>query len=185
MMTFDEKQVEQLLTAIRFSSEKHRQQRRKDPEASPYINHPIQVAELLWRVGGVRDMEIVLGALLHDTIEDTATTPEEIEEIFGRSIRNLVMEVTDDHRLPKSERKRLQITEAAKQSVKARTIKLADKICNVRDVTYAPPTGWSVEKRIEYLDWTEHVIHGIRSTNSALESLYDEVLHEARKMIQQ
>ena len=124
-----------ILAAVHFAADKHRDQRRKDAEASPYINHPIEVAELLERVGGITDIVTLQGALLHDTIEDTNTTPEELEKAFGKEVRSVVEEVTDDKRLPKEDRKRLQIEHAPHVSLRAKQIKLADKIANVRSVT--------------------------------------------------
>src|SRR5882672_11048687 len=131
--------VTTILKALRFASIKHRDQRRKDAEVSPYINHPIEVAELLARVGRVTDLVILQGAILHDTIEDTKTTPEELEAAFGPEVRRVVEEVTDDKRLPKAERKRLQIEHAPHLSECAKQIKIADKISNVQAVIKTPP----------------------------------------------
>lgn len=172
-----------LLKALHFAATKHRDQRRKDVEASPYINHPIEVAELLAREGGVTDLLILQGAILHDTLEDTKTTPEELEDEFGAGVRHLVEEVTDDKRLPKAERKRLQIEHAPHLSAQARQIKIADKISNVRAVTLTPPADWSWSRRQEYLDWTEQVVAGCRGCNEALERLYDEVLEQGRQAL--
>jgi len=169
-----------LFDALRFASEKHRDQRRKDRRASPYINHPIEVASVLATVGGVSDVATLAAAVLHDTIEDTNTTEDELEAHFGREIRALVREMTDDKQLPKAERKRLQIVHAPAASHRAKLIKLADKICNVRDVTHQPPAGWSDERRREYLEWTEQVVRGCRGASGALERLYDRVLAEGR-----
>ena len=127
-----------LLTSLHFAADKHRDQRRKSQEACPYINHPIEVAEILSRVGGVTDLATLQAAILHDTIEDTQTTSEELEARFGAEVRRLVDEVSDDQRLPKAERKRLQIEHAPYLSPKAKLIKIADKISNVRDVTHSP-----------------------------------------------
>lgn len=182
-MMFSENHLGQFLTAIHFSAEKHRHQRRKDPDASPYINHPIQVAELLWRVGQIRDVSVIIAAVLHDTIEDTETSSEEIASQFGEDILSVVLEVTDDKSLPKSERKRLQIEHASMISPKAKLIKLADKTCNVRDVTYSPPRGWNLERRVEYLDWTEKVVNGLRGVNPTLEAYYDQILKEGRSIV--
>ena len=162
-----------LLKAIRFSADKHRDQRRKDRSKSPYINHPIEVVQLLWEVGGVRDMNVLLAAILHDTIEDTDALPEEISDRFGREVLSLVLEVTDDKNLPKVERKRLQIETALNKSYGAKLIKLADKACNVRNLISMPPEDWSLERRREYLLWTEKVVAGLRGTNAALEEYYD------------
>ncbi len=169
-----------ILEALQFSAEKHRRQRRKDVEASPYINHPIQVTNLLAQVGGVEDVVTLVAAVLHDTIEDTETTPEEIEGRFGREVRIVVEEVTDDKSLPKAERKRLQIERAPHASPRAKQIKIADKICNVLDITHRPPATWPAVRRREYLDWTERVVAGCRGANPVLERRYEIVLREAR-----
>lgn len=172
------------LKALRFAAEKHRGQRRKGGDAAPYINHPIAVTELLWRVGGVRDINTLVAALLHDTIEDTATTSEEIRAEFGEDVLRLVLECTDDKSLPKAERKRLQIVNAPHKSPRARQIKLSDKINNVQEIAANPPADWSLERRREYLDWTEQVVNGLRGQNPELEALYEQVLAEGRKRLE-
>jgi len=172
-----------LLRAVEFSAEKHRGQRRKGVDALPYINHPIEVAAMLANIAGVRDLVILVAAVLHDTIEDTSTSPEEIEIAFGPEVRTLVQEVTDDKSLHKAERKRLQVEHAPHLSHSAKVIKLADKISNVRDVTERPPTDWPVERRREYLDWAECVVAGCRGVNSPLESCFNETLKRAREVI--
>src|SRR6266568_91129 len=135
-MTFKEDDISAILKALSFSAKKHRNQRRKGAEGSPYINHPIDVAETLWKVGGVRDISVIVAAILHDTVEDTETTLAEIEEHFGPVVCSLVQEVTDDKSLPKPERKRLQIEHAPHLSTGAKQIKLADKISNIHDVAF-------------------------------------------------
>ncbi|HUL32178.1 MAG TPA: HD domain-containing protein [Thermodesulfobacteriota bacterium] len=167
-----------LLKAVLFSAHKHRYQRRKDEDASPYINHPIEVAEIMANVGNVEDLPPLLAAILHDTVEDTGTPFSELEEVFGRDVRLLVEEVTDDKSLPKDERKRLQIEHAQRLSERAKQIKIADKICNVRDVTHNPPPNWSLERRREYLQWAAKVVQGCRGSNANLEHRFDEVLRE-------
>jgi (p)ppGpp synthase/HD superfamily hydrolase len=173
-----------LLTALHFAADKHRDQRRKDEGASPYINHPIEVAELLARVGGVKDLVTLQGAILHDTIEDTNTTPEELEAAFGAEVRKVVQEVTDDTSLPKGDRKRLQIEHSPHLSTRARHVKLGDKIANVRSVVETPPSKWPLSRRKEYLDWTEQVIAGLRGTNAPLEKYYDELLARGRAVLE-
>ncbi len=165
---------------MQFAAQKHRSQRRKDVAASPYINHPIEVATTLATRGGVTDLATLVAAILHDTIEDTDTTPKELEEKFGLEVRALVLEVTDDKQLPKAERKRLQVEHASLLSAKAKMIKLGDKIANVRDVTATPPVKWSVTRRRKYLDWTEQVVRSCRGANPGLEGYYDEVLQAGR-----
>lgn len=172
-----------LLQAIEFAARKHKDQRRKDEEASPYINHPVSVALLLAERGQVTDPEILAAAILHDTLEDTDTTPEELEAAFGMRIRKLVEEVTDDKRLPKADRKQLQIDHACQLSGDAVLIKLGDKISNVLDVTYSPPTNWNLQRRKEYLDWAEAVVNNCSRANNALVTYFAQVLEEGRRRL--
>jgi len=169
-----------LLKALRFAAEKHSNQRRKDAHGSPYINHPIQVAEILWRVGDVRDTTLLVASLLHDTIEDTGTTPDEIEADFGADVLALVLEVTDDKSLPKQVRKQLQVEHAPHKTPSAKLLKLADKISNVQDIISSPPKDWSRERRQEYLLWTEKVVAGLRGVNEKLDIQYDELLTQGK-----
>jgi (p)ppGpp synthase/HD superfamily hydrolase len=172
--------IQGLFAALHFAADKHRDQRRKGACASPYINHPIEVAELLVRVGRVTDPVLLQAAILHDTLEDTETTAKELDERFGKHVRRLVEEVTDDKSLPREERKRLQVEHAPSLSAAARHIKLADKICNVRDVGAKPPTDWSSERCTEYLAWAEKVVAGCRGVNAQLERQFDRVLAQGR-----
>jgi guanosine-3',5'-bis(diphosphate) 3'-pyrophosphohydrolase len=172
-----------LLKAIAFAAEKHSGQRRKDVEASPYINHPIAVATVLATEGEVSDEVIFLAAALHDTVEDTKTTFEELEEHFGLEVTNLVRELTDDKSLEKMERKRLQIEHAPQSSGRAKQLKIADKICNIRDISVCPPASWSLERRSEYLNWSEKVVAGCRHVNSRLDQAFDQAIARARELL--
>ncbi|XP_028393967.1 guanosine-3',5'-bis(diphosphate) 3'-pyrophosphohydrolase MESH1-like [Dendronephthya gigantea] len=165
-----------LLEAANFACIKHENQRRNNPQATPYINHPIGVAYILWKEGDVTDIAVLQAAILHDTVEDTDTTFEEIEGIFGDEVRNLVDEVTDDKSLPKQERKRLQIEHAPSTSPKAKLVKLADKLYNLRDLEKATPVNWTEQRVQEYFDWSRKVIEGLKGTNQKLEQLLDEIL---------
>lgn len=162
-----------LFDALLFASEKHRDQRRKGSVAPPYINHPIAVAHMLANTAGVSDPDVLMAALLHDTIEDTQATAAELEARFGARVTALVLEVTDDKSLPKADRKRLQIEHASTLSHEARQIKLADKICNLRDMATSPPPDWPLERVQDYFDWAAAVVNGLRGTNRALESAFD------------
>ena len=163
-----------IVSALEFAAHKHRDQRRKDAQASPYINHPIALANVLVREGGVTDPAVLAAALLHDTVEDTQTTPAELREAFGEKIAGIVEEVTDDKNLLKAERKRLQIEHAAHISREARLVKLADKICNVRDVANHPPARWDLARRREYFDWAKAVVDQLRGIHPELERKFDE-----------
>ncbi len=162
-----------VLAAATFAARKHRDQRRKDQERSPYINHPLDVAYILYVEGGVRDASVLAAALLHDTVEDTDTTQDELAQRFGEAVAAIVAEVTDDRSLPKAQRKQQQIEHAPHISHKAKLVKLADKISNLRDVAQAPPVGWDDTRRQEYFQWAGKVVAGLRGTNFALEQVFD------------
>ncbi|MBD3308907.1 HD domain-containing protein, partial [candidate division KSB3 bacterium] len=134
-----ESAISLIFAALQFAAHKHQNQRRKNETASPYINHLIAVSSTLWDVGHIRDIDTIVAGILHDTIEDTDTSPHELEAQFGPKIRAIVEEVTDNKQLPKQERKRLQIEHAGQASLEARHVKLADKICNVSDLIESPP----------------------------------------------
>ena len=167
-----------LLKALEFAAAKHRDQRRKGRGSSPYINHSIEVARALAEIGGVTDPEILSAAILHDTVEDTQTTPEELDEVFGARIRSLVKEMTDDKSITSALRKQLQIVHAPALSPGARLIKLGDKLCNVHDVIHDPPASWDPVRRRAYLAWARAVVDQIRGTNAALEDAFDKLLAE-------
>ncbi len=163
-----------ILQALAFAADKHRAQRRKGADAAPYINHPIDVANILCNEGGVMDPVVLAAALLHDTIEDTGATREELERLFGPDVARIVAEVSDDKSLQKAERKRLQIEHAAHISREAKLVKLADKISNLREIASNPPAGWHLERRREYFDWAKAVVDRMRRTHEALERIFDE-----------
>ncbi|MBS0394072.1 MAG: bifunctional (p)ppGpp synthetase/guanosine-3',5'-bis(diphosphate) 3'-pyrophosphohydrolase [Proteobacteria bacterium] len=165
--------MELVLLAAEFAARKHRSQRRKDRDATPYINHPLAVARLLWEEGAVHDPVVIAAALLHDTIEDTRTTRRELEKHFGRSVAAIVVEVTDNKRLHKQTRKRLQIEHAPHLSRQAKLVKLADKTCNLRDVAASPPAGWGLARKREYFDWAAQVVAGLRGSNARMEKAFD------------
>lgn len=175
-MTTQEKLMQDIIKCVNFCAIKHRFQKRKDPEGTPYINHPIGVANILVEEGGVTDSDVIMAALLHDTVEDTDTTLDEVEEHFGTKIRGIVGEVTDDKSLPKETRKLLQIKHASVSSFEAKLVKLADKLYNVRDLQRATPVGWSEQRVQEYYIWASQVIEGLRGTNEPIENELDKIL---------
>ena len=172
-----------ILKAAHFSAQKHSTQRRKDEDASPYINHPISVALAIAQIGGVDDPEILAAALLHDTLEDTKTEPEDLEAEFGKKVCEYVLDVTDDKTLPKDERKRRQIEHAKKISKGAALIKLGDKISNVTDVTNNPPADWDINRRKQYLDWAEKVIENCPKVNDRMENKFQEIIKQGREAL--
>lgn len=173
-----------LIEAASFAAKKHRYQKRKGDNHEPYINHPLEVANLLANVGKVEDYDVLIAAVLHDTIEDTQTSPAELTERFGESVCRMVLEVTDDKSLPKQERKLKQIEHAPHLSDGAKQLKLCDKISNITDVTDNPPAGWSQERKLEYVNWGEKVVTGLRGVNENLENYFDETVKRARAKFQ-
>ena len=173
-MSTSEEDLKRLLKALAFAAHKHRDQRRKDVESSPYINHPIALANILCNEGHVTDTNVICAALLHDTVEDTDTTPEELQREFGGEIMGIVMDVTDDKTLEKAERKQRQIEHAAHISDQAKLVKLADKISNLRDVASNPPIDWDLRRRQGYFEWAKAVIDRLRGVHGPMETLFDE-----------
>jgi len=173
-MSMPHEALELFVDALAFAADKHRNQRRKNAEGSPYINHPISLARILVVEGGICDPTVLCAALLHDTVEDTPAEPGDIAAQFGGEVCEIVLEVTDDKDLPKAERKRLQIVRSPVLSDAAKLVKLADKICNLRDVATSPPVGWTLERQQEYFDWARAVVDGLRGVSPSLERAFDE-----------
>lgn len=164
-----------LLKATSFSAKKHRFQTRKGVDGEPYINHPIEVANILANTGKITDFNILTAAILHDTLEDTETTAEELTELFGEKVCSIVLEVTDDKSLPKHEQKLLQIEHSPHLSPEAKQVKLADKISNVADILNNPP-DWTEERKRQYIVWAKEVVKGLRGVNTDLDELFDKTV---------
>jgi len=161
------------MKAAHFAAQKHVNQRRKGVSGEPYVNHLIEAAELVASALPEPDTNLVIATLLHDTIEDTGVTKTELAEQFGQDVADLVAEVTDDKSLPKQERKRLQVAHAAEKSPRAQTIKLADKISNLRAILTSPPADWDLNRRKEYFAWAQSVIGSIAHPNPILKAEFD------------
>ncbi len=158
-----------LQRAYEVAEQRHASQLRHSGD--PYITHPLAVANILAELG--MDTTTLVAALLHDTVEDTGTTFAEIERLFGTGVAAIVREVTDDNSLPKAERKRLQVEHAAHISRPAKLVKLADKICNLRDLGDSPPPDWTRQRLREYFDWAKAVVDRMRGVHPQLEALFD------------
>jgi len=170
------------IKAVAFAAEKHRNQRRKNADASPYINHPIALTNVLANEGGITNKDVLCAAMLHDTIEDTETTEAELRLAFGVKIASIVLEVTDDKSLDKAARKQMQIEHAPHISIEAKMVKLADKICNLRDVLASPPAGWALERKIAYFQWSADVVTGLRGTSVKLERIFDGLIAQVKTL---
>ncbi|XP_052819618.1 guanosine-3',5'-bis(diphosphate) 3'-pyrophosphohydrolase MESH1-like [Mya arenaria] len=175
--------IAEVIRCTDFAAIKHKNQRRKDQDRTPYINHPIGVANILTHEAGVTDLQVIQAALLHDTVEDTQTTFEEIDQHFGPEVCGIVKEVTDEKGLTKMARKEAQIKHAPGASPKAKLVKLADKLYNLRDLNRQTPVGWSEERVQEYFVWAAKVVEGLRGTNARMEHDLDE-LFRARNIQQ-
>lgn len=170
----------QITRAWNFSAQRHVKQKRKGEAQEPYVNHLAEVAELVATATEGRDANLVAAAVLHDTVEDTATLPAELASVFNSDIADLVAEVTDDKKLSKAERKKLQVEHAAAKSERAKILKLADKTSNLRSLVKSPPTDWSLQRRQEYLNWALDVAKGLRGVNLWLEARFDEAAEQLR-----
>lgn len=171
--------LDAILEAVIFAARKHDGQVRKDKQTSPYVTHPLNVARLIRSTGKITDRDILIAAILHDTIEDTKTKPKEIRAQFGEAILAMVLEVSDDKSLKKMCRKQRQVIHAPQLSYPAKIIKLGDKIANCHDVLHSPPTGWSRSRRQKYIQWAADVVALMRGANLALEAAFDSLLIEA------
>jgi len=183
MFSTQTKVLEQVFKALDFAADRHKNQRRKGKNKIPFINHPIMVANVLIEQGGVDDPVILIGAILHDTIEDTETSQEEIAEIFGQEVVDLVLEVSDNKNLCKADRKEQQIVTAGMKSDRAKNLKIADKVCNVLDMVRFPP-NWTLKRKLEYVDWSEAVVDRLRGVNAPLEQHFDETVAYVRKRLE-
>lgn len=165
--------MKKLILAANFAANKHRDQRRKDREGSPYINHPLSLAFVLTNeVTDIHDENVVIAALLHDTIEDTQTSQKEISDLFGQTVLGIVLELSDDKTIAGELRKQFQVENAHKLSKEARLVKLADKICNLRDTANSPPFKWAIAKQRDYFDWAKAVVDRMEGTHAELENLF-------------
>ncbi|XP_002740112.1 guanosine-3',5'-bis(diphosphate) 3'-pyrophosphohydrolase MESH1-like [Saccoglossus kowalevskii] len=176
--------LQALVECMHFAAIKHTDQRRKDPMKTPYINHPIGVARILSKEAGIKNLHILQAALLHDTVEDTDTSFDEIEKQFGAEVRHIVAEVTDDKSLPKMERKRKQIEHAPHISREAKLVKLADKLYNLRDLKRVAPESWTPERVQDYFHWAAKVVAGLRGTNKTMEDSLDKIFKEKGVLVE-
>ncbi len=172
--------VQDVLKAALFAAQRHTGQRRKGATGEPYVNHLIEVAEVVASALSEPDTALVMAAFLHDTIEDVGVTREELIRHFGSDVADLVAEVTDDKSLPKAERKRLQVENAPRKSVRAQMIKLADKISNLRAILDNPPADWDHQRKTEYVAWAKQVVDGLAKPNPVLKTEFEATYHKLK-----
>jgi GTP diphosphokinase / guanosine-3',5'-bis(diphosphate) 3'-diphosphatase len=170
--------IRAILEAAAFAAEMHSAQKRKGVAAEPYVNHLLEVAHLVSTALAEPDADVVIAALLHDAIEDAGVSRAQITQRFGSGVAALVSEVTDDKSLPKAERKRLQVVNAPRKSVRAQLIKLADKISNLRAIRNSPPADWSPERQRKYVEWANAVVNGLTQPSPVLKAEFDALYRE-------
>lgn len=170
--------VRRILAAARFAAEKHAFQKRKGLAGEPYINHLIEVAELVAGAADTLDANLVIAGLLHDTIEDTGVSATELAQRFGDDVAGLVVEATDDKSLPKEKRKALQVQTAPLKSPRAQTLKLADKISNLRSILASPPADWNEDRKRQYFEWARKVVSDFTAPNMLLRAEFDRTYEE-------
>jgi len=168
--------VQRILAAAKFASEKHDAQKRKGAAAEPYVNHLIEVAQLIALSSELLDANLVMAGLLHDTIEDTGTTAAELEREFGSDVAALVLELTDDKSQPKEVRKALQVANAPHKTARAQVIKLADKISNLRSIVSSPPASWGDERKRDYIAWARRVVAALSAPNPILKAEFEKTV---------
>jgi guanosine-3',5'-bis(diphosphate) 3'-pyrophosphohydrolase len=169
--------------AAELAAHRHNGMARKGRGSEPYINHLAEVANLLATATDGRDAELIAAGWLHDAIEDTTTTKEELAEKFGERVSSLVVEVTDDMNLPKSTRRQLQIVHSPGRSPSAKLIKIADKISNICARILPDPTAEERDDLAGYTAWAEQVVAGCRGGNAWLDKTFDEAVAKARSTL--
>ena len=184
MTDIDENPVLKIARAIHFAALKHTDQRRKGVDAEPYINHLAEVAETLAIHTDGRDPNLIVAGLLHDTLEDTQTTYEELVGGFGHDVADLVKEVTDEKSLSKVERKQLQVANAPHKSARAKMLKMADKTSNLKAILNSPPQNWLPERKREYFDWAKQVVDGCKGVNRGLEEAFAKLYADGRSTLE-
>lgn len=177
--------VTEMTRALAFAAEAHANQRRKGAAQEPYINHLIEVLDLVARATGGADPELLQAAVLHDVIEDTARGAADVADAFGVRVRDIILENSDDMSLPKEERRRHRIAAMATKSAAARIVKMADVISNLRAMAVSPPAGWSADWKLGYLDGCRKLIDAGRGANAELEALFDQTARDVERAIRE
>ncbi len=169
--------------AFDFAARCHCKQVRKGEAREPYINHIAEVAALLAEATDGGDPVLVIAGILHDTVEDTEATLDDIRAEFGDNVAEVVAEVTDDKSLPSDERKAQQVAKIRDKSNRAKLLKMADKTSNLRSILISPPSDWTLERKRDYFRWGKDVTDHCRGLNARLEAGFDAVFEEGRKSL--
>jgi len=173
----------ELLDALRFAADHHQYQRRGGYDPLPYINHLIKVTDTLVQVGQESDRDLLLAAVLHDVVEDTEVTVDDLSRRFGAKVAQTVEELTDDMSLSYEERKRLQVERATFLSENARKIRIVDKASNIRDI-FSYPVEWPLSKKEAYVENAQAIVDQIRGGNPRLDAYFEEAVEFAHRKLQ-
>lgn len=177
--------IRRVMAALAFAARAHANQRRKGAAQEPYVNHLIEVAELVAEATGGGDEDALIAALLHDVVEDTPITAEELAAQFGAEVARVVVENSDDMTLPKDARRRARIESAPRKSARARLVKSADLISNLRAMAASPPAGWPVDRKLGYLEGCRALMDAARGPNPWIEARFDETAAETERAIRE
>lgn len=172
--------IQTIARAADLAARKHTRQKRKGEAEEPYFNHLAQVAALLADAGA--DANLVAAGYLHDTIEDQGVEHAELAAAFSLDVADLVAQVTDDKRLPKERRKRLQVEHAPHMPPRAQMLKMADKVSNLSALLSSPPKDWPAQRRLDYFDWAREVVDGCRSAHAGLAAAFDQLYARRREL---
>ena len=172
----NEKNVDQILDASLFAAEKHQNQTKNNEKKTPYIIHPIEVADIVMRVGHVYKQDVLVAALLHDVIEDTGASFEDIAKRYGIVASSYVKEMTEKKELSLKERKKAQIIGAFHQTPDVAVIKFSDKLSNLNTLLKNPPSTWSRDKVDQYFLWAQSVIENLPESNQLLKKAVKQVI---------
>jgi guanosine-3',5'-bis(diphosphate) 3'-pyrophosphohydrolase len=171
-----EKDAEVVLDAVAFSAEKHKLQVKSNAKKTPYIIHPLEVADHVARIGGVYDKDVLIAALLHDVLDDTATTEKEISNLYGNNVASYVVEMTTTKGISLKEQKKEQIRSAFHQTPSVAIIKLSDKLSNLETLAKNPPSNWSRDRIDQYFQWAQSVIENLPESNLPLKKQVKQVI---------
>ena len=174
-----------LTKALVFAAEAHRNQRRKGAAQEPYLNHLIEVLDLVVKATDGADMDILIAALLHDVVEDTSTSYEDVAANFGERVAEIVRENSDDMSLPKADRRLARIAAMPLKSREARLVKIADVISNLRAIAVSPPAGWPAERKLGYLQSCRRLVDAGRGTDAAIERIFDQTADDVERTIRE
>ncbi len=177
--------VADLTGALAFAAGAHANQRRKGAAQEPYINHLIEVLDLVTRATEGQDRDAMLAALLHDVVEDTAITAKDLAARYGQTVADIVVANSDDMSLPKEERKRQRIAAMPHKSPQARMVKTADVISNLRAIVVSAPAGWGPDRKLGYLQGCRDLIDAGRGANAWLEGMFDQTAAEVERAVRE